>query len=711
MKPGSAAAISGVLFSCLIFSACGSHRLEPDEIERNRLFAAILEREDRRTLGDDGLLKSNLEKSPYPEVREWSARALGRIGSPYALPWLYEALRSPYAAVRASSAFAIGKIEDRGALKQENRRPDPRAVRELETLLADTSVSVQMRSLEALGRCGSSAEALKISDRLKAWRYDGTPEGREFLDAGITALTRLAEPRTFSTLEKLAELEDPEIQWRALNALIRVGDRRARPHFIRLLESNNAAVRFYAARGLGICADPALARLLVPLLPPAEAGRAPNPVAIRIAALQSLARLRNRETIPAIKEALFAVPISPKDPDQVNFAIQAAATLGIIGDPAAETVLLPLLRESGPVANSAVIALGRLLRQTPERFFDAVRDFSIAEPPAARSWAIALGELGGERAIAELKAALMRAADERSSHADLLALPAVLEAITRAGVSNLGMILMPYLTSHDGVVVRAALKGYTPPPGSRAPWMPILEAYGIFSAGRDVETKVALMDRLEPWIQAPEVQAALRSMLQDRERNARIAAGRLLRAAGATDIPDDPGPAVTGLTLQTYSMAAADRKDRTLVILETARGDIEIELHMEDAPLTSANFIWLVKRGFFDGLTFMRVVPNFVVQSGDPRNDQEGGPGYSIRCETNGHPFRRGAVGMALAGKDTGGSQFFIATAPQPHLDGEYTCFGQVVGGMPVVDRLIPGDRIVRARAQEEAAILDFRRF
>jgi len=91
-------------------------------------------------------------------------------------------------------------------------------------------------------------------------------------------------------------------------------------------------------------------------------------------------------------------------------------------------------------------------------------------------------------------------------------------------------------------------------------------------------------------------------------------------------------------------------------------------------------------------------VPDFVVQGGDPRGDGLGGPGYSIRDEINRRRYRRGAVGMALAGPDTGGSQFFIALTPQPHLDGGYTVFGEVVAGMDVADRLLQGDRIERVR-------------
>ncbi len=130
--------------------------------------------------------------------------------------------------------------------------------------------------------------------------------------------------------------------------------------------------------------------------------------------------------------------------------------------------------------------------------------------------------------------------------------------------------------------------------------------------------------------------------------------------------------------------------------LETSKGNIQIELAVLDAPLTVDNFVTLARRGYFDGLTFHRVVPNFVVQGGDPRSDGEGGPGYTIRDELNPLPYLRGTVGMALDWADTGGSQFFITHGPQPHLDARYTVFGRVVAGQDVVDRLVQGDRIDR---------------
>jgi len=129
--------------------------------------------------------------------------------------------------------------------------------------------------------------------------------------------------------------------------------------------------------------------------------------------------------------------------------------------------------------------------------------------------------------------------------------------------------------------------------------------------------------------------------------------------------------------------------------LRTTRGDITLEFHVADAPLTVDNFVRLARQGYFDGTRFHRVIPNFVAQDGDPSGTGSGSPGISIRDELNRHRYARGAVGMALSGPDTGGSQYFLTITPQPHLDGGYTVFARVTKGLDVMDQLLLGDRLL----------------
>ncbi|MCG2828018.1 peptidylprolyl isomerase [Methanothermobacter sp. K4] len=137
-------------------------------------------------------------------------------------------------------------------------------------------------------------------------------------------------------------------------------------------------------------------------------------------------------------------------------------------------------------------------------------------------------------------------------------------------------------------------------------------------------------------------------------------------------------------------------------VIETVKGEIELILFPEDAPNTVANFEKLANTGFYDGLTFHRVIPDFVIQGGCPVGDGTGGPGYTIKCEINPNKHVKGALSMAHAGRDTGGSQFFITLSPQPHLDGVHTVFGRVVQGMDVVESIERGDRMLKVRVYDE---------
>ncbi|MDQ3208112.1 MAG: peptidylprolyl isomerase, partial [Gemmatimonadota bacterium] len=165
-------------------------------------------------------------------------------------------------------------------------------------------------------------------------------------------------------------------------------------------------------------------------------------------------------------------------------------------------------------------------------------------------------------------------------------------------------------------------------------------------------------------------------------------------------------PISTGRSLQDYRdlvrrfVVAPDSVARPHVFIETdQRGVLEVELFGPEAPLTVANFLRLVDRRFFDGNRWHRVVPNFVVQDGDPRGDGFGGPGGAIRDEINRMRYdTKSMLGMALSGPDTGSSQWFITLSPQPHLDGTYTVFGRAIGNVGALTRITQGDQIRTVR-------------
>lgn len=141
-------------------------------------------------------------------------------------------------------------------------------------------------------------------------------------------------------------------------------------------------------------------------------------------------------------------------------------------------------------------------------------------------------------------------------------------------------------------------------------------------------------------------------------------------------------------------------------IIKTEKGDLTVEFYNQDAPLTVENFLKLAKSGYYDGVTFHRVIPDFVVQGGDPTGTGAGGPGYSIKCELDGeNQFHdRGVLSMAHRGRDTGGSQFFICHSRKntAHLDRNHTCFGKVTENVDVIDEIREGDKILGIEIIEE---------
>lgn len=149
----------------------------------------------------------------------------------------------------------------------------------------------------------------------------------------------------------------------------------------------------------------------------------------------------------------------------------------------------------------------------------------------------------------------------------------------------------------------------------------------------------------------------------------------------------------------------------TRIKIQTNRGDIVAELFSDDAINTVKNFVTLAQSGYYNGLTFHRVVPDFVIQGGDPKGDGTGGPGYAIPCETNGHRQKHkvGAFSMAHAGRDTGGSQFFIVLdeGNTKHLDRKHTVFGQTTQGLDVIKHIQAGDKMLKVEVLEVDPVIE----
>jgi cyclophilin family peptidyl-prolyl cis-trans isomerase len=279
------------------------------------------------------------------------------------------------------------------------------------------------------------------------------------------------------------------------------------------------------------------------------------------------------------------------------------------------------------------------------------------------------------------------------------ALPSVLRAAAKLKVENLSRILREQL-SHPDMIVRSNAASLLADLSDDENLAASIDALALAKNDPANDAKLAILTAVSKH-KKPEAVEAVKSALADRDHLVRRHAVDLLGQMGAGDGADRIGVVQTGHGKAFYQRVVARLDKKVTATIHTTKGRTRIELFPRDAPITVDSFITLARKGYFNGLTFHRVVPNFVIQGGDPRGDGEGGPGYQIRCEVNTRPYTRGAVGMALSGKDTGGSQFFITHSPQPHLDGGYTVFGQVISGMEVVDRISRGDVIRRVEIFE----------
>jgi cyclophilin family peptidyl-prolyl cis-trans isomerase len=335
-----------------------------------------------------------------------------------------------------------------------------------------------------------------------------------------------------------------------------------------------------------------------------------------------------------------------------------------------------------------------LARVDPDAFIATLASLD-ADPDwrVRAAQAQALGTVPAERARPRLVAML--------GDGEVRVIPAVLAAIAAAGLGD-GELLARERLSADDYAVRAAAAGALADMKAGASVPALVAAYRAARGESAYTARAAILSaihRLEP----PAARPLLVESLQDRDWAVRIRAAALLREQGVEPSAAQPmRPATPGRPVD-------DPEWRRIVFppysprayIETSQGTIELELGVVDTPLTTHNFVTLARKGFFDNAPIHRIVPDFVVQDGDPRGDGEGGPGYTIRDELSPEPYLRGTLGMALDWEDTGGSQFFITHSPQPHLDARYTVFGRVVSGMEVVDRLAPSDVIREVRIRD----------
>jgi cyclophilin family peptidyl-prolyl cis-trans isomerase/HEAT repeat protein len=645
---------------------------------RGEKMARILQLEDRRSAGD-GELDRYLSDGDRG-VRRRAALAAGRIGDAALAPSLVTRMNDGEAEVRQMSAFALGLIGDAVAVER------------LAAALADADPIVRARSAEALGRLGgprASAELVKfIRASLPAdapvltVRGDDPGSNRDPWLALRLALFALVRMKDAAAAESVL-LDGGRSRfdwWAATWSAMRLESPALKPVLAAAAASSDPLSRGLAARGLGALKGQDDSFDTVAALVKDKDAQ------VQVLAVRALGSLGDARGVPVVAPLL-------KSP---SLALRTEALLSLAGmppDPALRPQVVAMVgHEDEGVRGAALRALAKLDREEFALVLSGLDPDPAWSVRASR--AMALADAGDEISQGILLAMLK---DE-----DVRVLPAVLEGLRKARGADAVDTLRRHLEHADPVVRAAAAEGLgaLAPPGIARP---LLEAWKRSQADTELDARLAVVDALaalKAQDAAADADAALKQIAgEDGARVVRARASAALKARGLAPVwPGFEPPARPWLD---YREAMAPYEPGLEVftpraILHTRRGRIEIHLDVVESPLTTASFMELAQRGFYDGLSFHRVIPAFVAQGGDPRGDGSGGPGYTLRCEIGQRPFGRGAVGMAHSGKDTGGSQFFIALSPQPHLDGSYTLFGWVVAGMEAADALRPGDLIDR---------------
>ena len=611
-------------------------------------------------------------------VRRRAALALGRVGLSEAVEPLTGLLGDEEPEVRKMAAFSLGLI---GAT---DARPA------LLAALGDGDPEVQGRAAEALGMIGDSADAAAVSGMVRGYIGAGALTGVDADDLafplapaveaarfGLYALARLGSYEALAAAV-LDQTGRPVSNWWPVSfAIQRLGDPRFAPTLITFLSTPGRYTAAFAARGLAVMKAPVAAGRLRRIVEQ----RTAHP-AVLIQAVRALAAIGDPIAVPLVMRIVVDVAAD------ATLRLEAVTALSVLATADSLDLWLDLMSDDSPAMRGA--AIRALARIDPDALMAALsgldpdRDWTVRAAEAA-----ALATLPPTRVQARLR---MLSQDE-----DPRVVSAVVAALVASRAPGIETTLIERLGADDFVVRAATARGLGELKVA-ASVPALVEAYRAADVDSTYVARAAILAalaQLDPVVAQP----LLEDALGDRNWAVRVRAAALLREgrADAAEAVMRPAPAGRAIGDQEW-LALVSPRYSPHAYIETGRGVIEIELAILDAPQTVASFVALARNGFFDQVAIHRVVPDFVVQGGDPRGDGEGGPGYTIRDEINTRPYLRGTVGMALDWEDTGGSQFFITHSPQPHLDGRYTVFGHVVAGMDVVDSLVPGDVIQRVR-------------
>jgi cyclophilin family peptidyl-prolyl cis-trans isomerase/HEAT repeat protein len=642
------------------------------------------------------------------------------------IPLVERALASKWRALRAAATMAVGQVGAERGMAGSTR---------LHALLADRDATVAADAAYALGLLRDTTAITDLRSALAG--------SHEVAREAAWALGEIGAPARSAIAGGLGARHEPDVAIQLLLAAAKL-----RPIPIAAVEpylrERHASIVWAAAYAIARTRAPAGANDLIglersPVISgrPTASDRSSESVApytdstsgaerARAEIARGLARSAAGDSLGPKALAVLARLVGDPDP---HVRINAVRSLGTYGQLGKQTVVYATHDRDPNVRIAAAQSLGTVLtKDAPELPALWAGDTSIiyrssllasaaragSRPPELTSWAsspdwrlrAAVASAEGDtldRAFAFSRAVpLLRDPDPRVREA---AYAAVTPSSGMPLEDTVHALLLGGLRDPD-FYVRATVIGALADRPSAADLPAVLASYNI--ASRDSANDARL--------------AAIQYVASLWKKDSASVTPNLLAQLAQTPVPPDPLERAAAKNISVWKKwSAVDATARPIAwyeglvrsivipasmgkpptaVIHTVRGSIQLELFGVDAPITVSNFLSLARSGYYRNTRFHRVVPNFVAQDGDPRDDGNGGPGYSIRDEMNRRRYERGAVGMALSGPDTGGSQYFITHSPQPHLDGHYTVFGRVIKGFDVLDKIVQGDQITRIEAR-----------
>ncbi|MFT3742889.1 MAG: peptidylprolyl isomerase [Pyrinomonadaceae bacterium] len=693
------------------------------------LHIQIVKAEDARDAAPVIAMLTNVNSA----TRYRAALAAGRIGDDKALPGLTALLSDNELDVRAMAAFAIGELESaKGAdaiLKVLNDKgaSDPVRARAVEAAGKIAAANLRDAKTKDLGE--AIVNTLKVEDAR------GSKPDREVVLMAVTAALRSRPAGADVAVAKFLTSSDARIRGDAGNTLSRLRAKNANAELRSMLRHDpDINARANAARALGAAEDKEAYDLLL------DAAVNGDDQRVRVSAIRSLGSLKDVKALeplvehgnkliaqakksrvanPSEKTELLeiATVVSRLVPNSFNDKavdfLQALRKLDRYRSGETETALATVA-PSGYVGEFNLDNNGYSDWRVADAFTDGLGVIAASTDAKLK--------LKGAEALTKFIAGMAAGVKPRYQSEMLKAIPGLQRTNAAFKPDNLNDILRNMLKNEDVNVRAAAADLIASQPQSKENVDALKSAFS-FSFIRDKQSDDALLGIMGALyrLNKKESVGILLTALNSPNYLIRKRAMQLLSDADLQkEFPGVPisleeakkngkdrvmpyspmAGSFLGQVLNKevdYRRALLRKNGSATAVFLTSKGKFSISLNGGDAPLTVDNFIQLARRGYFNGAEVHRVVANFVMQDGDPTGTGSGGPGLSIRCEINMTEFDRGSVGMALSGKDTGGSQWFVDHAPQPHLDGGYTVFGKVnETDMKVVDNIVRGDKIIR---------------